>query len=146
MSHQQCKKSIQKEKRELKKRKRLGHLKKEKIRLFENLGAWSPSCNGQHADACWVMACSHKTQSFMKNRGQQTCLDKALTFMAYGTLFTVSYFFLEILRIPDNGRSRNLETFYSFFPRNSQGYHHWIVKSMAKIFKKFSKVIFPPSW
>ena len=31
------------------------------------------------------------------------------------TLFTVSYFFSEILRIPDNGRNRNLEVFYSFF-------------------------------
>ena len=26
----------------------------------------------------WVMAYGHKTQSFMKNGGQQKCLDKAL--------------------------------------------------------------------
>ena len=26
----------------------------------------------------WVMAYSHKTQSFMKNRGQQKCLNKGL--------------------------------------------------------------------
>ena len=44
-------------------------------RLFE-LPAANPQ--GQHADAPWVMAYSHKTQSFMKNGGQQKCLDKAL--------------------------------------------------------------------
>ena len=37
-----------------------------------------PSCTGQRADTRWVMAYSHKTQSFMKNGGQQKCLDKAL--------------------------------------------------------------------
>ena len=36
------------------------------------------SCKGQCADVCWVMAYGHKTQSFMKNGGQQKCLDKAL--------------------------------------------------------------------
>ena len=35
---------------------------------------------GQRADAHWVMAYDHKTQSFMKNGGQQKCLDKALLF------------------------------------------------------------------
>ena len=44
-------------------------------KLFENLVL---KCNGQHANARWVMAYSHKTQSFMKNGGQQKCLDKAL--------------------------------------------------------------------
>ena len=39
---------------------------------------WTPSCNDQHADACRVMAYSHKTQTFMENKGQQKCLDKAL--------------------------------------------------------------------
>ena len=58
--------------------KRLGHLKKEKIRLIENLGTWAPSCKGQHADAHWVIAYSHKAQSFMKNGGQRKCLDKVL--------------------------------------------------------------------
>ena len=38
----------------------------------------SPSCKGQCADAHWVMAYRQKIQSFMKNRGQQKCLDKAL--------------------------------------------------------------------
>ena len=33
------------------------------------------------------------------------------------TLLTVSYFLSEILRIPDNGRNRNLEIFYSFFKK-----------------------------
>ena len=67
-------------------------------RLFENLGSlklpklpgvlsldptngaypWTPNCKGQHADVPWVMAYGHKTQSFMKNGGQQKCLDKAL--------------------------------------------------------------------
>ena len=54
--------------------------------------------------------------------------------------FTVSYFLSDILRTPDNGRNRNWETFYSFFfSRNSQRYHHWILKSMEKIFKEFCK-------
>ena len=39
-------------------------------RLFENLGSWTPS---------WVFACSDKTQSFMKDGGQQKCLENALT-------------------------------------------------------------------
>ena len=47
-------------------------------RLFENLGALIPNCKVQCADARWVMAYSHKTQSFMKNECQQKCLDKAL--------------------------------------------------------------------
>ena len=49
-SHQRCKTSVQKEKRDLKKR----------------------------ADARWVMTYSHKTQSFMKNGGQPESLGKAL--------------------------------------------------------------------
>ena len=32
---------------------------------------WAPNCKGQHADARWVIAYSHKTQSFIKNGGQQ---------------------------------------------------------------------------
>ena len=67
-------------------------------KLFENLGSvkkpklpgelphkwglqctiWTPKCNGRHADAHWVLAYGHKTQSLMKNGGQQKCLDKAL--------------------------------------------------------------------
>ena len=39
---------------------------------------WTPSCKGQCADARCVMAYDHKTQSFMKSRGQQNCLDKTL--------------------------------------------------------------------
>ena len=40
---------------------------------------WSPNCKAsQLADARWVMAYGQKTQSFMKNGGQQQCLDKAL--------------------------------------------------------------------
>ena len=39
---------------------------------------WTPSCKGQCADARCVMAYDHKTQSFMKSRGQQKCLDKTL--------------------------------------------------------------------
>ena len=38
-----------------------------------------PSCKGHHVDKLEVMAYSHKTQSFMKNGGQQKCLDKALS-------------------------------------------------------------------
>ena len=70
-------------------------LKKEKIRSANNAWKgkgiapepnkgdlqrpiWTPSCKGQHVDAQWVMAYDHKTQSFMKNRDQQKCLDKAL--------------------------------------------------------------------
>ena len=39
---------------------------------------WTPNCNGQHADTRKVVTYSHKTQFFMKNEGQQKCLDKAL--------------------------------------------------------------------
>ena len=54
--------------------------------LFENLGLVRiystpykpPATRVQHADTCWVMTYSHKTQSFIKNGGQQKCLDKAL--------------------------------------------------------------------
>ena len=42
---------------------------------------WTPSCKDQLADACWVMAYGHKTQSFMKNRDQQKFLDKPLPCM-----------------------------------------------------------------
>ena len=38
---------------------------------------WTPNCKGQRADVHWVMAYGHKTQSFLKNGGQQKCLDKA---------------------------------------------------------------------
>ena len=37
-----------------------------------------PAARGQYADAPWVIAYDHKTQSFMKNGGQQKYLDKAL--------------------------------------------------------------------
>ena len=55
--------------------------KKEKITLPNdawkgNLKTWN--YNGERADTRWVMAYRHKTQSFMKNGGQQKCLDKAL--------------------------------------------------------------------
>ena len=39
----------------------------------------TPSCNSQRTDTHCVMANGHKTQSFMKNGGQQKCLDKALS-------------------------------------------------------------------
>ena len=38
----------------------------------------------QRPDVRWVMAHEHKTQSFMKNGGQQKCLDKALLELATG--------------------------------------------------------------
>ena len=41
---------------------------------------WTPSCKGSQADVRWVMDYGHKTQSFMKNGGQQKCLDKALPY------------------------------------------------------------------
>ena len=53
-------------------------------RLFETLEAQTPCCNSQRANARWVMAYSIKTQFFMKNRGQQKCLDKALNLMLVG--------------------------------------------------------------
>ena len=37
-----------------------------------------PAARSQRADTCWVMACGHKTQFFMKNEGQQKCLVKAM--------------------------------------------------------------------
>ena len=40
--------------------------------------AWTTSYKGQRTDAHWVIAHSHKTQSFMKKGGQRKCLDKAL--------------------------------------------------------------------
>ena len=56
---------------------------------FQGLCPWSlegrltvptstQSCKGQCSDTCWVMVYDHKTQPFMKNSGQQKCLDKAL--------------------------------------------------------------------
>ena len=33
--------------------------------------AWTLSCNDQHADTHRVMSYSHKTQSFMTNKGEQ---------------------------------------------------------------------------
>ena len=41
-------------------------------------GGGGHSTHTKHADAHWVLAYFHKTQSFMKNEGQQKCLDKAL--------------------------------------------------------------------
>ena len=55
--------------------------KNEKIRSPEKscLKTWGcESPKGQRADARWVMACNHKTQSFIKNGGQQNCLDEGL--------------------------------------------------------------------
>ena len=40
--------------------------------------AWTTSYKGQPTDAHWVIAHSHRTQSFMKKGGQRKCLDKAL--------------------------------------------------------------------
>ena len=55
------------------------------------------------------------------------------------TLFTISYFLSNILRITDNGRNRNSEDFsLILFPGNSR-YHHWILKPTEKIFKEFCK-------
>ena len=53
-------------------------------KLFENLGARTPCCKNQRANARWVMAYSIKTQFFMKNRGQQKCLDEALILILVG--------------------------------------------------------------
>ena len=81
--------------------------------LFENLGAWAPSCKDQRADTCWVMAYSHKTQSLMKNGGQQKCLDKAL--MMYGSWDLRHDSFFVILRdfltsdTPNNPKNQNFE-------------------------------------
>ena len=44
-------------------------------------------------------------------------------------LFPVSYFHLELLRIPDDG--------LFLFPRKLQICHYWIVKSTEKILEKF---------
>ena len=55
-------------------------------------GETKPPCksyDGKRADACWVMAYSHKTQSFIKNRGQQKCLDKALQCTAHKSIFNL---------------------------------------------------------
>ena len=47
-------------------------------KLFEKLEVWTPSCKNQPADARWVMACSRKNQSFIKNGAQKKWLDKVL--------------------------------------------------------------------
>ena len=57
----------------------------------------------------------------------------------YITIYTVYYFLLETLRMPDDVRNRNFEIFYSFFFQETHRYHHWIEKSMKKIFKEFCK-------
>ena len=54
-------------------------------------------------------------------------------------LFTVSYFLSEILRISHNGKNTNLKIYYSFFSRETQRYHLWIVKSTEISFKEFCK-------
>ena len=53
------------------------------------------------------------------------------------SLFTVSYFFSEVLITPSDGKIRNCFSF--FFSRNSKRYHYWVVKSTHKIFKEFCK-------
>ena len=49
--------------------------------LVLTVPASTQSYKGQCADTCWIMTYDHKTQSFMKNGGQQNCLDKALLCM-----------------------------------------------------------------
>ena len=41
------------------------------------------------------------------------------TRLRYMVLFTVSYFLLKILRIPDNERKKNLQFFYSFYSQET---------------------------
>ena len=41
------------------------------------------------------------------------------TRLRYMVLFTVSYFLLKILRIPDNDRKKNLQFFYSFYSQET---------------------------
>ena len=55
------------------------------------------------------------------------------------TLFTVSYFFSEILRIPDDGRNRNLEIFYSFFQETHRDTTTELYNPWRKFFKKSVK-------
>ena len=54
-----------------------------------------PAAKGQHADAHWVMTYGYKTQSFMKNGGQEKYLDKALNRNIYlwSSLVNVPCFF-----------------------------------------------------
>ena len=50
-------------------------------------------------------------------------------------LFTVSYFLSKVLRKPGDGRNRNLEIFWSIFPRKLQRCHYRIVKCREKLEK-----------
>ena len=50
-------------------------------------------------------------------------------------LFTVSYFLSKVLRKPGDGRNRNLEIFWSTFPRKLQRCHYRIVKCTEKLEK-----------
>ena len=48
------------------------------IRLVYSASYEPQAARGQRADAHWVINYGHKTQSFLKNGGQQNCLHKAL--------------------------------------------------------------------
>ena len=50
---------------------------------------WTHSCNGKHADAHWFMAYINKTQSFVKNGGQQNCLRPQWKTLKYKVKMTV---------------------------------------------------------
>ena len=59
-----------------------------KLGIGEIRGVYStsykpPAAMGQCADASWIIACEHETQSFMKNGGQQKCLDKYIYIYIY---------------------------------------------------------------
>ena len=61
------------------------------------------------------------------------------------TPFTVSYFLSEILRIPDNGRNRNLEICYSFFLQETHRDTTELLNPQRKILKYSVKVFWFPT-
>ena len=66
-----------------------------KLGIGEIRGVYStwykpPAAMGQCADASWIIACEHETQSFMKNGGQQKCLDKYI----YIYIYINNYYYL----------------------------------------------------
>ena len=61
------------------------------------------------------------------------------------TPFTVSYFLSEILRIPDNGRNRNLEICYSFFLQETHRDTTELLNPQREILKYSVKVFWFPT-
>ena len=107
--------------------------------LFENRGAWAPNCKGQYADTRWVMAYSHKTQSFMKNGGQLKCLDKALI---RDHAFFISNARLNLAKNQANAKQQQLRLNFCYLKIIHILHPRYHPKIMGHILKKKEKSMF----